>query len=110
MTATRKLFGTDGIRAIAGEAPLDPITVFATGLALGHSLKNMAAKPSVILGRDTRESSPWIAATLAAGLRAVGSKRRERRRRPHPRRRLSRPHPRLSGRRRHLRLPQSLAG
>ncbi|HEX4757446.1 MAG TPA: phosphoglucosamine mutase [Terracidiphilus sp.] len=73
MTApTRKLFGTDGIRAIAGEAPLDPITIYATGLALGHSLKNLAAKPRVILGRDTRESSPWIAATLAAGIRESG--------------------------------------
>ena len=28
----------------------------------------MAASPRVILGRDTRESSPWIAATLAAGI------------------------------------------
>jgi phosphoglucosamine mutase len=41
-------------------------------LALGHSLRKMAAEPKVILGRDTRESGPWIAATLAAGLRATG--------------------------------------
>jgi phosphoglucosamine mutase len=65
----RKLFGTDGIRAVAGEAPLDPTTVFAVGLALGHSLRKATAKPKVLLGRDTRESGPWIAATLAAGLR-----------------------------------------
>jgi phosphoglucosamine mutase len=68
----RKLFGTDGIRAVAGQAPLDPTTVFAAGLAIGHSLKSMAAQPKVLLGRDTRESSPWIAATLAAGLRDAG--------------------------------------
>jgi nicotinamidase-related amidase len=36
-TATRKLFGTDGIRAVAGESPLDPTTIYAVGLALGHS-------------------------------------------------------------------------
>ena len=73
-TATeRKLFGTDGIRAIAGEPPLDPTTIFATGLALGHSLRKSSARPRVILGRDTRESSPWIAATLAAGLRDAGA-------------------------------------
>lgn len=73
-TATlRKLFGTDGIRGIAGETPLDPATIFATGLALGHSLSKSAAEPRVILGRDTRESSPWIAATLAAGLRKTGA-------------------------------------
>jgi phosphoglucosamine mutase len=69
----RKLFGTDGIRAVAGQAPLDPTTVFAAGLAIGHSLKLMAAQPRVLLGRDTRESSQWIAATLAAGLRDSGA-------------------------------------
>jgi phosphoglucosamine mutase len=74
MTAdtARKLFGTDGIRAVAGETPLDPTTIFAVGLALGHSLRNATAEPKVILGRDTRESGPWIAATLAAGLRETG--------------------------------------
>lgn len=77
-TATRKLFGTDGIRAVAGEPPLDPVTIFAIGLALGHSLEadasgRSAVRPSVLLGRDTRESSPSIAATLAAGLRAAGA-------------------------------------
>ena len=70
----RKLFGTDGIRAIAGEAPLDPITIFATGLALAHTLRERSPDPKVILGRDTRESSPWIAATLAAGLRSAGAR------------------------------------
>lgn len=69
----RKLFGTDGIRAVAGEPPLNPATIFATGLALAHSLKKLAAEPRVILGRDTRESSAWIAATLCAGLRQAGA-------------------------------------
>ena len=69
----RKLFGTDGIRAVAGESPLDPTTIFATGLALAHTLRKTAAEPKVLLGRDTRESSPWIAATLAAGLRKTGA-------------------------------------
>ncbi len=75
MTAAsaRKLFGTDGIRAVAGQSPLDPTTIFATGLALGHSLRKTAAQPRVLLGRDTRESSPWIAATLAAALRQTGA-------------------------------------
>ena len=73
-TATRKLFGTDGIRAVAGESPLDPTTVYAVGLALAHSIKSSAAQAAVLLGRDTRESSPWIAATLAAGLRAAGAR------------------------------------
>jgi phosphoglucosamine mutase len=69
----RKLFGTDGIRAVAGQAPLDPTTVYAVGLALAHSLRKTSRQPRVILGRDTRESSAWIAATLAAGLREAGA-------------------------------------
>ena len=71
---TRKLFGTDGIRAVAGQYPLDPTTVFAVGMALAHSLRAQASEPAVLIGRDTRESSPWIAATLAAGLRSAGAR------------------------------------
>jgi phosphoglucosamine mutase len=75
MTAspTRELFGTDGIRAIAGQFPLDRTTIFAVGLALGHSLRKTSPQPRVLLGRDTRESGPWIAAALAAGLRQTGT-------------------------------------
>jgi len=73
-SAARQLFGTDGIRAVAGEPPLDPTTIFAVGLALAHTLRRDTDHPAVILGRDTRESSTWIAATLAAGLRAAGAR------------------------------------
>jgi phosphoglucosamine mutase len=69
----RKLFGTDGIRAVAGKYPLDATTIYSVGLALGHSLRQTEGAPRVILGRDTRESGPWIAATLAAGLREAGA-------------------------------------
>lgn len=70
-SAQRRLFGTDGIRGIAGEPPLDAKTVYASGLAIGHSVpKN--GKRRVIVGRDTRESSGWIASTLAAGICSAG--------------------------------------
>jgi phosphoglucosamine mutase len=69
----RKLFGTDGIRAVAGEAPLDPHTIHAVGLALAHMLMRHGAAPRVVLGMDTRESSEWISATIAAGLREGGA-------------------------------------
>jgi phosphoglucosamine mutase len=72
-SAKRKLFGTDGIRAIAGQAPLDPTTIYAVGIALAHSLRRTTAEPRVLVGRDTRESGPWIAATLAAGLCSGGA-------------------------------------
>ena len=66
----RKLFGTDGIRAVAGEAPLDRRTVRAVGVALAATLGKGAR---VVMGMDTRESGPWIAAVLAAGLREGGA-------------------------------------
>jgi phosphoglucosamine mutase len=69
----RKLFGTDGIRAVAGEAPLDQRTIYAVGLALAHTLSRHGANSRVVLGMDTRESSEWISATLAAGLRGGGA-------------------------------------
>jgi phosphoglucosamine mutase len=69
----RKLFGTDGIRAVAGEAPLDGKTIYAVGLALAHQLRASHPDPRLILGMDTRESSNWIAATLAAGLHEGGA-------------------------------------
>jgi phosphoglucosamine mutase len=64
----RKLFGTDGIRGIAGEAPLDRGTIFAVGVALARSLEDTFVEPRIIVGSDTRESSAWIVATIAAGL------------------------------------------
>ena len=69
----RKLFGTDGIRAVAGDPPLDEQTVYAVGLALAHSLRPLALAPRVLAGRDTRASSGWILNMLAAGLRAGGA-------------------------------------
>lgn len=66
----RKLFGTDGIRGVAGEYPLDQRTVYAVGRALGHHLPDGSHR--VILGQDTRESSAWIADALALGLRESG--------------------------------------
>jgi phosphoglucosamine mutase len=64
----RQLFGTDGIRGIAGEYPLDRRTVYAIGRALGQRLAERDAQAQVVIGQDTRESSAWISAVLAAGL------------------------------------------
>ncbi len=69
----KKLFGTDGIRGVAGQSPLDATTVYAIGLALAHTLSAKTSSPRVLLGMDTRESSEWIAATLTAGLTAGGA-------------------------------------
>ena len=69
----KKLFGTDGIRAVAGQYPLDAPTIHAIGLALAHSLASTTPSPRVLLGTDTRDSGSWIAATLTAGLIAGGA-------------------------------------
>jgi len=66
----RKLFGTDGIRGVAGDYPLDEKSVFAVGRALGDHLP--AGPRRVAIGQDTRESSKWIADMLSAGLRQSG--------------------------------------
>lgn len=68
----KKLFGTDGIRGVAGEYPLDPATVHALGMALGGDLRQAALDPEVLIGMDTRESGPWIAGQVAGGLARCG--------------------------------------
>jgi phosphoglucosamine mutase len=65
----KELFGTDGIRGLPGVAPLDDATLYATGLALGEYLGGEQGGAHVLIGMDTRESGPHIAATLADGLR-----------------------------------------
>jgi phosphoglucosamine mutase len=69
----KKLFGTDGMRGVAGDPPLDPGTITALGIALGDDLnrRGLGANP-VLIGMDTRESGPGIAAHLADGLRRSG--------------------------------------
>jgi phosphoglucosamine mutase len=72
MTQTRQLFGTDGIRGVAGEFPLTRESVYLIGRALGHDLKRTSAKARVVIGQDTRQSSQWIADRLWQGLASVG--------------------------------------
>lgn len=69
---TRQLFGTDGIRGIAGEFPLTRQSTYLIGRALGHDLVRIKTKPSAVVGQDTRQSSRWIADRLSEGLAAVG--------------------------------------
>src|SRR5262245_52278749 len=68
----KTLFGTDGIRGVAGEAPLDAVTVGVIAKCLGQYLKKENQQARVLIGQDTRESGAWIAATLSAGLRGEG--------------------------------------
>jgi phosphoglucosamine mutase len=68
----RQLFGTDGIRGVAGEFPLTERSTYLIGRALGHDLLRVSGTAQAVMGQDTRESSRWIADRVAAGLAAVG--------------------------------------
>ena len=61
--SSTKLFGTDGIRACAGEFPLNAATIVAIGRAIGEKLGG-----KVLIGQDTRVSSPWIFDGLHEGM------------------------------------------
>lgn len=68
----KRLFGTDGIRSIAGEYPLDAFTLRVLGRSLAGLLEAEGLPPRVLVGRDTRESGPWIEQAVAAGIEAGG--------------------------------------
>ncbi len=69
----KELFGTDGIRGVPGTYPLDDQTLCAIGRAVGSQLLREHGSAHVLIGMDTRESGPHIAALLAAGLYKVGA-------------------------------------
>lgn len=67
------LFGTDGIRGIAGRYPLDTKTVIVIGKALADYVTLKSGKPArILIGRDTRESGPLIEAAVGRGIIAGG--------------------------------------
>lgn len=80
---TKKYFGTDGIRGRVGVAPITPDFVMRLGYAAGRvltqlDLKNSNqqshsnARPSVLIGKDTRISGYMLESALEAGLSAAG--------------------------------------
>ena len=71
----KRLFGTDGIRGEAGKFPLDPAAIRAIGESLARRIaaRTGSRAPRIIIGRDTRESGPWIERELIAGARATGA-------------------------------------
>jgi len=72
----KQLFGTDGIRGVAGVYPLDPVSVHAIGTALGKDAHRNDPQPEIVIGMDTRESGPWLAGQIAGGLETQGVRAR----------------------------------
>src|SRR2546427_10212370 len=70
-----QIFGTDGIRGTANVAPVSPEMVMALGRAAVHILAHTGSgvKPALLVGRDTRLSSPMLEAALTAGMCAAGA-------------------------------------
>src|ERR1700678_1336470 len=66
---TRKLFGTDGVRGVAGGLLTAEL---ALGLARAATRKTGAPRPQVLIVRDTRESGEMLQAAVAAGVSAAG--------------------------------------
>lgn len=69
---SRRYFGTDGIRAVAGVAPLTAGWVLNLGRAAAEVFKHNCPHPTVVIGKDTRHSGDMLEAALAAGLTAQG--------------------------------------
>ncbi|HEX4838762.1 MAG TPA: phosphoglucosamine mutase [Solirubrobacteraceae bacterium] len=64
-----KLFGTDGVRGVAGELLSAELALALGKAATGHT---RAQRPRVLIVRDTRESGEMLQAALAAGVSAAG--------------------------------------
>jgi phosphoglucosamine mutase len=70
----KELFGTDGIRGIAGEFPLDESTIKIIGASLARQLRDeFGREPRFVTGRDTRESGASIEAHFHAGAASEGA-------------------------------------
>ena len=69
---SRKHFGTDGIRGTVGQAPITPDFMLRLGNAVGRVLKSAAARPTVLIGKDTRISGYMIESALEAGFASAG--------------------------------------
>lgn len=70
----KRLFGTDGIRGVAGEFPLDASTVRMIGVSIASQFyTRLDRSPRFVIGRDTRESGSWIEEAIADGASAAGA-------------------------------------
>ena len=69
---TRQYFGTDGIRGTVGQPPITPDFVLRLAHAVGHVLKKTHARPTVLIGKDTRISGYMLESALESGFNSAG--------------------------------------
>jgi phosphoglucosamine mutase len=68
----RRYFGTDGIRGTVGQAPITPDFLLRLGHAVGRVLRRTVRRPTVVIGKDTRNSGYMIESALEAGFASAG--------------------------------------
>jgi phosphoglucosamine mutase len=68
----RQYFGTDGIRGTVGQAPITPDFVLRLAHAVGHVLKETEARPTVLIGKDTRISGYMLESAMESGFNSAG--------------------------------------
>ncbi len=69
---TRRYFGTDGIRGTVGQPPITPDFVMRLAHAVGRVLKRTEARPTVLIGKDTRISGYMLESALESGFNSAG--------------------------------------
>ncbi len=67
-----RLFGTDGIRGMANEYPIEPMTIVRLGMALAKVLKKDGRRNMILIGKDTRLSGYMIESALTSGICSMG--------------------------------------
>ncbi len=69
-----RIFGTDGVRGVANTEALSPELAFALGRAAATiAVAKNGKRPLAVIGRDTRQSGPMLAAALSAGICSAGA-------------------------------------
>jgi phosphoglucosamine mutase len=68
----RQYFGTDGMRGTVGVAPITPDFVLRLAHAVGRVLRKTEAKPTVVIGKDTRISGYMLESALESGFNSAG--------------------------------------
>ncbi|MCA0244402.1 MAG: phosphoglucosamine mutase [Proteobacteria bacterium] len=69
---SRRYFGTDGIRGTVGRPPITPDFMLRLGHAVGQVLRRADARPTVLIGKDTRISGYMLESSLEAGFASAG--------------------------------------
>ena len=79
MTQQRKIFGTDGVRGVANVEPVTAETALKLGRAAAFVFAELnprrtpaAARPKIVLGKDTRLSGYMLENALVAGITSLG--------------------------------------